>query len=76
MSNNKDKRNVYGLPDKDLFIDNNIFIFMVSMFFPMIGFFFIARKAALHRRNLFTMGRFSIITGSVLLFLNFPVYNS
>lgn len=66
----KNKRSVYGLPDKDLFIDNNFFIFFVFMIFPLIGFFLVFRKAILHRRNLFTMGRFSIITGSILAFLN------
>lgn len=54
---------IYGIPDKDYFFDNWIFIIvMLIVFFPL-GFLLLLRKKDLHRRNVFEVGNTSIIIG-------------
>lgn len=51
---------IYGIPDKDYFFDNWIFILLCLYFIFPVGFLLLFRKINLHRRNLFTSGKIAI----------------
>ncbi len=58
-------KKIYGIPDKDYFFDNWIFIIITLFIFPPLAIFLLIRRTILHRRNLFKIGNILIILGFI-----------
>ena len=58
-------KKIYGIPDKDYFFDNWIFIIITLFIFPHLAIFLLIRRTILHRRNLFKIGNILIILGFI-----------